>query len=488
MEGRAAFSDPITRVEGTARIVFVVDGEHTKAYYQVLEFRGFERLAVGRHIEELPRIMSAICGVCSWSHHLVSGKAIDAVFGRSPPPRAKLTRMLANYIQIIDSHLLHLGVMALPDLVYWGDGRRDVLRLYRDHPEVATAALKARRVVRNIENKLGGKLQHAALVVPGGVSRGLSKDDVSEIQKWFIELKSLTSTLHKFFNEHIKSGREFREALKDERFMLRGLSMGLVRDGFLEFYDGVLKIVGGDGRVVEEITDPLRYAEVIGEGVADWSYAKLPYYRLLGWSNFEEGSTLIVGPLARLNVADKVYGETAQKEYGEMVDCVGGKPLSNILLYHWARLIEILHGVEAVEDILYAHERDLLEGDTLDLGGAPKPEGVGILEAPRGTLIHHYRAGENYTTIYANVITPTTFNNPAINISLNKVGPRLAKEIKTYGKPEPETLSMMESIVRAYDPCNSCATHCIYLNNVEVSISFNLVVINLEGDVLWRSG
>ena len=488
MQGSQIFSDPITRVEGSARIVFVVDGESVRAYYQVLEFRGFEKLAVNRHIEELPRIMSAICGVCSWSHHLASAKAVDMIFGRSPPPRAKLTRILANYIQIIDSHLLHLGIMAFPDLIYWGDGRRDILRLYRDYPEIAAAALKARSIVKHIENKLGGKFQHAALAVPGGISRGLLKDDINEILKWFAELRPVVSTLHKFFDEHIKNNKKFREALKDNRFVLRGLSMGLVRDGFLEFYDGVLKIVDHNGKVVEEITDSLKYAEVIGEGIADWTYAKLPYYRRSNLRILDEASTFIVGPLARLNVADKVYGNAAQSEYGEMIDEAGGKPILNILFYHWARLIEILHSVDAIEDILHTHERELLEGDTMDLRETFRPEGVGILEAPRGTLIHHYRAGENYITTYANIITPTTFNNSSINISLNKVCSRLAKEIKAYGRPEPETLSIVESIIRAYDPCNSCATHCLYLNNMELSISFKLIVINSNGEVLWRSG
>lgn len=484
MQDKVLLSDPITRIEGTARLVFVVDGENVKAYYQIMEFRGFEKLAVERHVEELPRIMSAICGVCSWSHHLASGKAIDVVFGRKPPPRAEVTRMLASHVQIIDSHLLHLGVMALPDLVFWRNGSRDILRLYRDHPEVASAALKARKVVRNIENKLGGKLQHASLVVPGGVSKALSKDDVNEIQKWFVELKSTVSTIHRFFDEHIKTSTEFRKVIEDDKFKIKALSMGLTKNGAIEFYDGKLKIVDWKGRVIEEIDDALKYIEVIGEAVVNWSYSKQPYYKPIGWRNFEEGSTFIVGPLARLNVAEKVYGEAAQSEYGEMIDAAG-KPFLNVMLSHWARLVEILHCTEAIESILNDEER-LLEGETVDLSGTPKFEGVGIVEAPRGTLIHHYKTDEIYVTKYANVITPTTFNSPTMSINLNKVGSQLVKEIKAYGKPMPESLSILESIVRAYDPCNSCATHCVVINNAKVFVSFDLIVITPDGEVLWR--
>jgi len=476
--------DPITLVEGVARIVVVTDGNDARALYQIMEFRGFEKLAVGRHVEELPRIVSAICGFCSWAHHLVSGKAVDMVFGRRPPLRAELTRMLVNYIQVLDSHLLHFSFIGLPDLALWGEDRRDVVKLLAKNPGIASLALKTRSVLRRMEDKLLGKIQHGPVVLPGGVCRGLTKEDVAELERALAELGKAVEELRGFFNERIVRSELFRSLLEREEFTMRCYSMGLVRDGALELYDGALRVVDPKGGVVSELRNPVAYTDIVGEALASWNHATLPYYKPAKLELFSEESTIMVGPLARLNVAEKIPSEEASEEYGKLVDVAGGKPLSNVVLYHWARLVEIIHSLGMLGKLVERSE--LLEGELVDLAGRPGSRGVGIIEAPRGILIHDYGVDDSLVTTRARIITPTTINNMAINTNLSKVSAQLVGEIKSTGRPSPETVATLESVVRAYDPCNSCATHCVRVGGRELTVSFSIVVLDERGEVLWQ--
>jgi coenzyme F420-reducing hydrogenase alpha subunit len=478
--------DPVTLVEGVARVVIVTssDGSDVKALYQIMEFRGFEKLSVGRHVEDMPRIVSAICGFCSWSHHLDSGKVVDAVFGRKPPVRAELTRKLVNYIQILDSHLLHLAFIGLPDLALWSESQRDIVKLLSRSPEVASTALKTRTVLKKLEKKLVGKIQHGPVVVPGGVTRGFTRDDLDELNKALNEISSHVDVLYRFFDEKIIRSGHFKKLLESEEFTMRALSMGLVRNNLLEHYDGVLRVVDSKGRVVHELVNPAQYTDIIGEALVDWNYSTLPYYKPAGFKLFSEESTLIVGPLARLNVADKIPGERANEEYKRLIEEGGGKPLSNVLLYHWARLVEIIHSIEALADL--SGDSRLLEGEIVDMTNNPRSRGVGIIEAPRGVLLHDYSVKDDFTITKARIISPTTFNNMAMNTNLTRVSGRLVREVKSSSKPSPETVSIIESIIRSYDPCNSCATHCMRIGDMEITTSFSIVVVNEDGEVLWR--
>jgi len=476
--------DPITLVEGIARIVVVTSGSDVRALYQIMEFRGFEKIAVGRHVEDLPRVVSAICGFCSWAHHLASGKAVDAVFGRKPPLRAELTRTLVNYIQVLDSHLLHFGFIGLPDLALWGEGRRDVVKLLAKNPEVASAALKTRSILRKVEDKLLGKVQHGPVVLPGGVCRGLTKEDVAELEKALAEIGRAVEELYKFFDERIVRSELFKNLLERDEFTMRCYSMGLTRGGALELYDGTLRVVDSKGSVVSESRDPVTYTDIVGEAVVSWNHATLPYYKPAGLKLFSEESTIMVGPLARLNVAERVPGERASEEYERLIEVAGGKPLSNVVLYHWARLVEIIHSLEMIGELIGS--RELLEGDLVSLEGRPRSRGVGIVEAPRGILIHDYGADDSLVTTRARIITPTTINNMAINTNLSKVSAQLVGEIKSTGRPSPETVATLESVVRAYDPCNSCATHCVRVGGRELTVSFSIVVLDERGEVLWQ--
>jgi coenzyme F420-reducing hydrogenase alpha subunit len=476
--------DPVTLVEGVARVVIVTGDREVRAVYQIMEFRGFEKLAIGRKMEELPRIMSAICGVCSWSHHLVSGKAVDMVFGRRPTPRSTLIRKLVNYIQVLDSHLLHFALIGLPDVTLWGETQRDISKLLAKNPGLVEAALKTRSLLKVLENKLIGKIQHGGFVVPGGVTRGFNRDEMAEAEKILGEVSELTIKLHEFFKDRVVYSGLLRKLAERGEFDLKAYNLGLVSGGDLELYDGALRLIDSRGRIVAEIADNSKYSDLIGEATVPWNYATLPYYKQAGFKLFSEESTILVGPLARINVSSRVRGEKASLEYGELLEYAGGKPISNLLYAHWARLVEIIHCIEMMKEIM--DKPELYEGELVNTTGSPVERGVGVVEAPRGILIHDYTGNEELIATSARVITPTTINNMAINTNLTKVSGRLVEEIRSKGEPSRETIAIMESMIRAYDPCNSCATHVLRINGHSQPVSFTLMVVSEKGEVLWR--
>ncbi len=471
--------DPVTRVEGEVRAVIVIDenGEVKDAYYQTLEIRGFEAFCRGRAVEELPRITSAVCGVCSWAHHVASGKTLDVLFGREPPPTAKKLREIAYFMQIIDSHLLHFIVMALPDFALPNapPELRNIAGLLREDPKIATLFLKSRSIIKDIEEVFGGKPIHTAFVLPGGISRKFREEDLEKIDKLTKELYDIIDYIVGYFNKKILKSEIFQKYLYDDAYMLKTYYMGIVGESdTLNFYDGKLKIIDSSGKEVARF-DAMEYTKYIAEHMTNWAYSKFPYLKWLGWRGFNEEYLVRVGPLARLNVIDKIPSERAQEEYKYMIELFGGKPIHNTMAYHWARIIETLHSIERMRDML--HEDDLLSDDTLNLEGEPRYEGVGVIEAPRGTLIHHYRADEDLLATDVNIITPTTINNAAINAELKKV----AKKILSEGTIDEASLNKLEMSIRAYDPCNSCATHYIDLGGKNL---FSILIVDPNGRVL----
>ena len=460
MESRVLSIDPVTRLEGSTRVIIQVDERNRvrEVFYQVLELRGFEAFCKGRAIEELPRITSAICGVCSWSHHIASGKAVDAVLGRKPPELAIELRRFAKYIQIIDSHLLHLCIMALPDFVldYTSPELRNIVRLMKSEPKLVRTILRSRRAIVKIEEVLGGKPIHAAFMVPGGVARRLSREELEELDALTKDLRKYIYSITEFFNKKVVNSKRFQDLLSNEAYMLKTLYIGLVgRVGELEFYDGDLRIIDSRGREVAKFK-ACDYAKYIAERSSNISYSKFPYPKWLEQSEYSEECIFRTGPLARINVIEKLDAERANEEYKYMLEILGSKPIHSTLAYHWARVIECLYCIEKMCTIL-SEDTVLIEGDVVDLYGQPEYEGVGVVEAPRGTLIHHYRTDEDLITTYVNIITPTTINNTAINTELRKVVTVLWRN----GELNYETINRIEVSIRAYDPCNSCATHLL---------------------------
>ncbi|MET1160445.1 MAG: Ni/Fe hydrogenase subunit alpha [Thermoprotei archaeon] len=453
--------DPVTRVEGEARVVVVMNdkNEVSEVYYQIIAGRGYESFTVGRAIEELPRITSTVCGVCSWAHHMASGKALDDLLGRKVPEPARKLREFAYYMQIIDSHLLHFGIMALPDLLLYNASpiERNIIGILKTEPRIASIILKSRDYIKQIEKILGGKPIHTAFVLPGGVTRGLKQEDIDKLKKPITELRKVVDEVVEFFNKKIVKSEVFQNYLYDQAYMLRTYYMSLVeKDGTLTFYDGILKIIDSSGREVARF-DAREYTEYIAEHVTNWSYSKFPYLRKIGWKGFNEEYVLRVGPLARLNIADRIPSERASEEAKFMFETLGGKPVHNTMAYHWARIIETLYSIERMEEMI--DDQDLLSKDIVNLDGEIKYEGVGVIEAPRGTLIHHYRADNKLISTHVNIITPTTFNNTAINAELKKV----VKKALEKGSIDHISLNKIKISIRAYDPCNSCAAHYIDL-------------------------
>jgi F420-non-reducing hydrogenase large subunit len=462
MQGKNLVVEPVTRIEGEARVIITLDdaGRVNNVYYQVLELRGFEAFCRGRLVEEMPRISQTICGVCSIPHHMASAKAVDMLFGRKPTETAIKVRELVHYIYMIDDHLLHLAVMALADLLAERSSElRGLVDVVRRYPEVIKKLITARSITTSIIKKICGKIIHVPIAIPGGVSRKLSKEDLEFIEKSLRELRGhLQYTLDLFKNTLSKS-RRLQELTRRGDYELKTYYMGLVsEDGSLSFYDGVLRVVDYKGSEVATFK-PEEYTKYIAEHYEEWSYSKFPYLTIIGWQGLEEGGVVRVGPLARLNVCSKVPAEWALNEYKEMLEFFGGeKVVNNTLAYHWARLIENIYALEVVEKMMIEH-RDLLStGEVVNLEGTPRYEGIGVVEAARGVLIHHYKSDSNFLVTDVNIITPTAINNAAINTQLKKIA------LKSWTRPllnEDLTnlISELEVAIRAFDPCNSCATH-----------------------------
>ncbi|MEM1767858.1 MAG: Ni/Fe hydrogenase subunit alpha [Desulfurococcaceae archaeon] len=464
--------DPVTRVEGESRVIAILDenSEVSEVYYQILTTRGYESFCIGRAVEDLPRITSTVCGVCSWAHHFVSGKAVDELLGRKPPIPAYKLRELAYYIQIIDSHLLHLGVMALPDFILHDSQPvdRNIIGLIKKEPRLATLLLKTRSLVKEIEKIIGGKPIHASFIIPGGVTRSLNREDVEKINRLLRELEGIVSEITVFFNEKVVKSSVFENYLQNDAYKLETYYMSLVsRDNSLTFYDGLIKIIDRNGREVA-VFKPIDYSKYIGEYMNNWSYSKFPYFKPNGWKGFNEESVIRVGPLARLNIVDKIPSEKAGEEYGKILDYFGKKPIHNTIAYHWARVVETIYCIEKMLELL--EDPDIVSKETVDLTGEPRYEGVGVIEAPRGILIHHYKADDRLIATHVNIITPTTFNNTAINVELKKV----VKNVLKNREIDRNVLNKIEIDIRAYDPCNSCAAHLFNLENN----TFKILVID----------
>ncbi|HUL30718.1 MAG TPA: Ni/Fe hydrogenase subunit alpha [Thermodesulfobacteriota bacterium] len=444
--------EPVTRIEGHAKVTIHLNGKGKvdRAFMHVNEWRGFEKFTEGRPFFEMPQITPRICGICPVSHHLSSAKACDRVVGVIPPRPAQLLRELMHMAQFIQSHSMHFFELAGPDLLLGFDADpaiRNVVGVVQANPEVAVKAIRLRGFGQDIIRRLGGKRIHPNHSIPGGVNAPLSVKDRDEILSQVDDMTDVVKTA-------ITIGKGWYEKNMDlvNNFAVFSSGyMGLVdQQGGLQLYDGVLRLVDSGGKKLEEF-NPEKYLDYIGEHVEDWSYLKFPFYLKMGWPK----GTYRVGPLGRLNVADKINTPSANEEFKNFKALGSGKPVEGTLWYHYARLIEDLYAIERAKEILL--DPDVLSTDLATDYAALTGEGVGCLEAPRGTLFHHYKTDQNGMLTKVNLIVATGHNNWAMSNSVEMV----AKAYVDGKKLTEGMLNRVEAAIRAYDPCLSCSTHAI---------------------------
>ncbi len=452
--------NPVTRLEGEARIIILLDdnGKVKDAYFQVLEFKGFERFCIGRPAEEMPRIVTRVCGVCPWAHHMASGKAVDAVFGREPTPIAKKIRELAYCAHILDSHSVHFYFLAAPDFLTSPDAsraERNTIYLYKVAPDLVREIIEARRGITKIETIIGGKSIHPVCCLPGGVSKGLNEDEKKEIEEIAKNLIRFSEKWLDIWDKEILS--KYEDIILGDTYYLETYYMSLVgENNTLNFYDGDIRVVDQMGKEVYRFK-PDEYLNYVVERVEPWSYTKFPDLKPIGWKGLVDGpksGIYRVGPLARLNVIDKISTEKAQEAYKKFVE-IGGKPAHATMMYHWARLIEMLYASERILELV--QEEDITSNDLVNYSGELQRKGVGVVEAPRGILFHHYETDENALITMANLIIPTTQNNPSICMDIKKS----ASKLITNGNISEGILNRVEMAFRAYDPCLACSTHAL---------------------------
>jgi NAD-reducing hydrogenase large subunit len=449
---RRVVIDPVTRIEGHAKVTLYLDdaGEVADARFHVTEFRGFEKFCEGRPFWEMPGITARICGICPVSHLLASAKAGDQILGVAPPPAAEKLRRLMNLAQIVQSHALSFFHLSSPDLLLGFDApaaRRNLFGVAEAYPELARAGIRLRQFGQEVIAQLGGRRIHPSWAVPGGVRAPLSAEGRDALRAGLPEqLEAITRTIARF------KADEARFADEVASFgTFPSLFLSLVgEDGTWEHYGGALRLVDARGEVVEAAIDPARYAEYIAETAEPWSYLKFPYYRPAGPID----GMYRVGPLARLNVCRRFGTPLADAELAELKTRGEGAVLGSFH-YHYARLVEILGCLELIERLL--DDPDLLSTTCRASAGVNRPEGVGVGEAPRGTLFHHYEVDENGLLTAVDLLIATGQNNLAMNRTVAQVARRYVRG----GRLDDGVLNRVEAGIRAYDPCLSCSTHAI---------------------------
>jgi len=448
--GKTIMIDPVTRIEGHAKITLHLDahGRVEDARFHVTQFRGFEKFVEGRPFSEMPALMARICGICPVSHLIASAKACDALLAvRIPRPAEKLRRIF-GLAQVLQSHALSFFHLSSPDFVLGMDSdpaQRNVFGVLREVPDLARNGIRLRQFGQQIIERLGGKRIHPAWVVPGGVSEPLSVKDRDAILSDLPEMLSIVQLTLEWFKRQTEKFRE--EIASFGNFPT--LFMGIVKDdGGLTFYDGKIRIVNASGDVVASGLDPANYADYIGEKVESWSYLKSTYYKPMGYPD----GIYRVGPLARLNIADRFGTMRADQELAEFHEIQRTAVLSSFH-FHYARLIEVLYCVERMQQLL--EDPEILSPHVRAIARANSSEGVGVAEAPRGTLIHHYKIDDAGLIRWVNLIIATGHNALAMNRSILQV----ARHFVHGDKLEEGMLNRVEAVIRAYDPCLSCSTH-----------------------------
>ncbi|MBI9086015.1 MAG: Ni/Fe hydrogenase subunit alpha [Desulfobacterales bacterium] len=462
--------DPVTRVEGHGKIHITLDenGKVSDSVFSVGEFRGFEKFCEGRMVWDMPTLTSRICGVCPVSHHLASVKACEALLGAEPPPAATKLRELLHMGQTVHSHALHFFCFGLPDFISGEDTlvlHRSILGLLQNNRNLAANAIAIRKTGQDIVDIVGGGRLHPAACIPGGLSKWLQNDERVTMYK------SVVASL-KMIQGGMKLVKDLYEKNKDSFAQFASfpsMYMGLTNGGKLELYDGPVRLIDADGGPVAEF-EAKDYEVYIGEHVESTSWTKFPYYREQG---FPDGFYR-VAPLARLNIAQSIGTPLADAELKIFKQLGNGKPLQSSLFYHYARMIEMLYAAERAKELL--SDPEILSHDVRVPVKRCAGEGVGVLEAPRGTLFHHYTADSDGRITKANFIVATTHNNLAMNRSVRAVAETVVKN----GQIQKKDLNKLEMAIRCYDPCLSCSTHAYGRMPLEIEIC------GVDGEILSR--
>jgi len=481
-KGKEVVIYPATRLEGHAKINIYLDdnGDVKDVYFQIIELRGFERFCIGRLAEEMPRIVPRICGVCPWAHHMASAKATDKIFKVNPPPTAVRLRRLGYYASHIYDHFTHIYALGGPDFIVGPDAppsmRNIVGVIQKLGVEAGKAVLKALAQAHKIMDIIGGKSIHPVTAIPGGIAKPISEKERDEIRPLAKELLDLAKlTLDVFKNMALKN-EKFAKLMNSEAYMNVTHYMSIVDDkGYVDIYDGNIKIIDPKGREIANFR-PEDYLNHIAEHVESWSYCKFPYLKNIGWKGLvdgEESGMYTVGPLARINVTKGYTTPLAQAAYEEFVEAMG-KPCHNVLAFHWARIIETIHECERALELLEDPELTSPNVRTIP-SEEPASEGVGAVEAPRGTLIHHYKVDENAVITDVNIVVATTHNHASIAHSVK----RAAKHLIKGGEVRGDLLNAVEMAFRAYDPCLACATH-----NLPSHYPIIINIFNSKGDLI----
>jgi F420-non-reducing hydrogenase large subunit len=457
--------DPITRLEGHGKIEILLDeeGNAAEAFLQVPELRGFERFCVGRAAEEMPQLTAHVCGVCPAAHHLASARALDAIWAAEPPEAARRIKALYYNLFLFEDHLLHYWYMGGPDF-YAGSGAPPPMRsvlgvLAKVGQDLGRRILSVRKQARDLMAAIGGRTVHPVFALPGGLSRPLDAETLRRVREAAPGLVAFAEDTLASFRGAVLGNAEYAAALGGEVFRVRCHSMGMVDEaGRLAFLDGRLRIVDPAGRELA-LFPPEEWAEHLAERVEPWTYAKLTFLRRKGWSGFSEGEEsglYRVGPLGRLNVARAMATPRAEAERQRLFDVLGW-PAHQTLSFHWARLVEALQAAETVA--LLADDPALASADVRRIPAplAGPREGVGVVEAPRGTLIHHYAVDGDGILTGVNLVVASQHNAASVQVSVRKA----ARGLVRGGKVDDGLLNLLEMAFRAYDPCNACASHAL---------------------------
>jgi F420-non-reducing hydrogenase large subunit len=479
--------DPITRLEGHGRIEIFLDdsGDVADVFFQVPELRGFEKFCQGRPVWEVSAIVPKICGVCPVDHHLASGKAIDAVYQVDPPPTARKLRELIHCAHRVHSHIAHFYALGAPDFVMGPDApaaQRNILGVVQKVGlELAGAVLEHRKLAQEIQATIAGHQTYPNWTVPGGVSKGISEAQRQEIALKARACVEFAKTSVKVFDSVVLANKAYVDLILSDPYALKTHYMGLV-DGknHIALYDGQVRIVDPAGNEVVKYSDRVPdYLKHIGEHVEPWSYLKFPFLKAKGWKGLVDGldsGVYRAGPLGRINAAEGMATPLAQAEYERFFSTLGARPVHATLASHWARIVELLHAAERCAEL--ADDPEVAGPAIRKLPEAVPHEGVGIVEASRGTLTHHYTTDEKGLVTNVNLVVGTTNNHAAICMSIKKA----AQGVIQRGKEITEgTLNLIEMAFRAYDPCFSCATH-----SLPGRMALEVVVRERDGTIVGR--
>ena len=458
--------DPITRLEGHGKIDIFLDdeGNVANAYLQIPELRGFERFCLGRPAEDMPNLTNRICGVCPEAHHMAATKALDGVFHVDPPPAAKKLRELYYSIFYATDHTTHFYALAGPDFVVGPDAppaERNILGIVaKVGMDIAGKVLKMRKDGHNMLELMGGRKVHPNWGLPGGVSRGINEEQRQEIEARGREAIEFAKFSLQLFEDVVLKDTKYNfvQIITGGVYTHQTYNMGTVdENNHVNFYDGQIRVTAPDGSEHAKY-DAVNYREYVAERVEPWSYLKFPYLKKVGWKGFVDGMDSGVykcTPLSRLNAADGMATPLAQAQYERMYETLGGKPVHHTLATHWARLVELLYAAERWVEL--ATDPEITSTEYRVLPTETPTEGVGCVEAPRGTLTHHYWTDERGLLTQVNLIVGTTNNNAPICMSVKKAAQGLIKN----GEVNEALLNMVEMAFRAYDPCFGCATHSL---------------------------